>query len=297
MKKSSVHIIAAIITILLFVAATGYWFNHQVVNSQQFTVNVRAALLTDDSKRAISNEIVDKGLQNRPLIRQLIGDQAKSAVYSLLNTQYFQSNFNNLAANVHTRLMTNKSSDLSIDITTIKSFALPLLERLTPQLANNLNARQIPNTIVIIQQRDVPTIQPYVMPILWGGWISLMVMIVLLCVYFYKSSNISQSLKILGGWLVVTFVFITIAIVTIQPVLSASVTDPNLHTVAEKIIEVFTTSLLQQMRTIIGFGLIIFAVGFIYPYAARTAPKIMKIIKPKDQKESKEKASSPKRKV
>jgi hypothetical protein len=266
MDRRSNIIIAVIISLLVLFSSFSYWYSKNILHTTTFTQTLNTALLSDESKKAISSEVVDKALQRRPLIKEFLGDTGRSAVYALLGTQYFESAFTTLASHVHARMLSAEDQDLSINIITIKQIALPIIGRLRPELSENLNANQIPDKIVIINQSSIPDLYKYTPYILWGGWASLMGLILLTIYYFYKNNDRSSTLKTLGVIMVAVFLLAIISTSTLLSLLTANIPSPNLHIVADNVISAFSASFIRQLSLLTLLGVILLLLGYAYPF-------------------------------
>jgi len=266
MKHTGSVALSIIITALLLVANTSYWYNREILDGPQFVSTFSQGLLDEDSKEAIATEVVDRGLASRPLIKLAFGKIGKSAVYSLLSNQYFQSELHTVATRAHKRITSPTDPELGINIVALKEYVLPLIGLVRPDLTQNLNIQELPDRVVLIPSKDIPQLYRYTAPILWTGWISFILVLLLSLYYFHKNHDTEYSLRILGVSLIFGSLLVISAAVTMQPLLTGTIQNTNVKTIVENITLLFVTTYVLQVFVLFFIGILMASSGFVIQF-------------------------------
>lgn len=266
MKNIGNVLIAIFITVALLLASISLWYHQEILNRTNFTATFSKGLLSESAKQAIAGEIVDRGLSNRPLLKVAVGATGKSAIYTILSSNAFQSEFNTFVGNIHVRMTSPDDPTTGINIVPLKEYVLPLVGLVRPDLTKNLNISELPDRVVLIPDKYIPKIYQFTPLITWIGIISGLFVFIGVPYLFRKTPKKSYVLKLLGIPLL-SGTILLIAILKITPeILLSSIADSNAQVIVKDVVAAFIKTYLLQLYVLFGLGIILTACGFITGY-------------------------------
>lgn len=101
MKRFSTPLLILSVVLILF-ANLGFWLSRTIYNTQNFADIVVDVYKQPEVRGAISSEIVDAALSDRPLVRQVIGDQLQSVISGILASDASETILNKSASRLQT---------------------------------------------------------------------------------------------------------------------------------------------------------------------------------------------------
>ncbi len=156
----------------LFLAESSYWINHTIFNQATFSRTVTEQLLEANSRQAIATAIVDKTLEDRPLLKRAFGERATALVAGLLDTNASRQALNTVNTKAYAYITSPDREDITIDMTSVKTFTGGLLALAQSQGGGEkIEAidNQIPEEIVLVTSDDAPDVSGLVQTMLWLG--------------------------------------------------------------------------------------------------------------------------------
>ena len=256
-------IIAVFITIFLFVAGISFWYHGDILNGTQFTRSFTEGLLSEDSKEAIASKIIDSSLSNRPVIKASVGTTGKSAVYTLLSSNAFQSEFDTLVGNIHKRMVTPSDPSIGINIIPLKEYVLPLIRLVRPDLINNLNISELPDRVVLIPDKYIPKLYQFTPIIFWTGIISGLLALIATGFFFHRIQKGWYALLVLGLTLTIASLSVIAFTLVAPDALVRTIKDENVQIILQSVITVFIKSYRLQLYVFLASGIALSLAGYI----------------------------------
>jgi hypothetical protein len=255
MKKNSwiirtVSILLLLIaSVSLFLAQSSYWVNHTVFNQQNFSSLVSEAVLEPDSRDAIASQVVDTALQNRPVIKKVIGDRAEKLVSSLLGSDFSSQAINRVVNATYKYITTPDRQDIKIElagITTPISAILNLVQQGDSNAAQTVDS--IPDEIVLVQSDAFPNLSGVVSTMLWLGPLFWLVSLVGFIVYIYiHRAKYAKAVYIVGTSIAVVAVLGILTRPALPPPVASLIPISNLRPVVENVSDAFLAPFQAQM--------------------------------------------------
>lgn len=108
-------------SLCLIVASTAFWFNRYIFESSNFTAIVTTSISSDSSREALATEITDRVLENKPILKNLIDDQAIKLVSALLESDQAQKIQDRAVSKLHTIVTSENPQPIEIELGPIKT--------------------------------------------------------------------------------------------------------------------------------------------------------------------------------
>lgn len=231
----------------LFAAQSAYWINHTVFDQAVFSQIVTDSLQTDASRQGIAQAIVDTALQNRPVIRDAVGDRATSFVAGLLGSDIGQKLTQNVTEKVYSYVTTPDRQDIAITLTSAKQIiaaALAVAESAGKDV--NVDVNSIPDQIVLVESDSVPQLSGALVAMMWIGPLLWLLTAVLFAVYIHLNRRRwARSVYYVFGVIAVVGLVGLVSIPLIPASVAAAIPKINLRVVAETL----TTNFLAPFQT------------------------------------------------
>lgn len=241
--------------LMLLMAQSAYWTNSTIFNQKKFTEITVNAVSTESSRDAIASTIVNKSLGEYPIINQLVGDRVQSFISGLLGTDLSTKLIESLTSKSYAYITTKDRSDISINLTPIKSTISGLmLFANNQQTSTELSDAQskIPEQIVLVKSDDFPNISGLVNLMLWLHPVFWAACIILFGLYIYigKKQFARRIYTVCATIIAVALIGLMVGPFILPP-LTAAVQEISLRPVIENIASGFLSPFNSQMYTML----------------------------------------------
>lgn len=151
----------------LFMGQSAVWVSSTVFNQKMFVETTNNVLTTEESRNDIAALIVDRALDDRPVVKRLVSGQATALLSGLLGSDLVSNIYTRVANSAYAYITSPNQQDIAIDLTSIKT---PLSGVVS--FAENrgqtvqFDPSQIPDQIVLLDADDVPDLSGYIQAIL-----------------------------------------------------------------------------------------------------------------------------------
>lgn len=246
-------IVCAVIT--LFLAQSAFWINQTIFDQANFTQTATNALLVESSRDAIASSVVDKSLENRPVIKRLVGERATSLISGLLGSDLSNQAVTALTAKAYAYTTAPNRKDIKVELTAIKVPLETIISLAQSRgLAENApETAQIPDEIVLLKADAFPDLSGVVKLMLWLGPLLWLLTIGFFSFYIYIGRNqYAKRVYIVGGAIIGVGVLGLVLNPFIPPPVMAAVPNIELRPVAENITKAFLAPFNTQMYYMIG---------------------------------------------
>lgn len=257
-KFGSVALLVAA-AIMLFLAQSAYWVNHTVFDKANFTSITTNALLSQSSRDAIATTVVNKSLENRPVIKKVVGEKAISLTSGLLGSDFASQAVTTLTGKTYAYATAPDRQDIKIDLTAIKTPIAGIVSLAQSRGVDIPQTQyQIPDEIVLLQSDSFPDLSGAVKAMLWLGPLFWLGTIILFGLYIYIGRlDYARRVYMAGLAAIIVAVLGLLANPFIPPPIAAAVPNIDLRPVAENLATGFLAPFKTQMYYMLGITLVV----------------------------------------
>lgn len=241
--------ILIIASVCLFLAQSAFWINHSIFDQATFSNTVTTTILDEPNREAIATAVVDQALQNRPVLKRVVGTRAESLVSGLLGSDLSNQLVSTISNKAYAYTTAPNRKDIAIDLTAVKT---PLATIVT--LAENnganiaLDPQQIPDQIVLVQKDAFPDLSGAVKKMLWVGPLLWLSTIGLFALYIYLGRKVyAKRVYTVGAAISVVAILGILTRPFIPPTVAAAVPNITLRPVLESLASNFIAPFTTQM--------------------------------------------------
>lgn len=172
---------------LLLIAQTSLWLSNNVFNNQKFTQITTEAITSESSRQSISNLLVDRMLEDRPMLNSVLGNRISSLISGLLGTDLAERSIEKIVQNAQLILTTPKKPPIVIDVRPYKQAAINISNALMRDDEPKIDINRIPDEIVLLDTSKLPNYYQYGILLLWLGPIAALLALALLGAWIYRA--------------------------------------------------------------------------------------------------------------
>lgn len=248
---------------LLLLAQSSYWINHTIFNKQTFTSLATSVIEREDSRQAIAATVVDKALEDRPVLQRTISNRATQLVAGLLGTDLAHQTLSGVVDRVYTYATSKDQQPIEVDlaaITTPLAGVIAFAERQGREVA--FDPESIPDSIELFDPSGLPNVYQYSVVMLWLGPLCWLGAAGLFAAYIYRGRKVyARRVYIVGAVIIAIGIIGLLAGPIVPPPLVAQVPLTGLRGVVDDLIRTFLQPFTQQMWNMLGitiFTLLLF---------------------------------------
>ena len=263
-------VLSSLAVLFLIIANSAVWINKSVFNTQNFSEITTKSLLSESSRGAIADEIVQQALSDRPIINSAVQEPASKFISGLLATTQAESAVNRAASRLQIAVTSEYKENIEIDLSSIKQTAAKLID-LAGQDRESTNIDNIPSKITLVDVSKIPEFYKLGTLFMWLGPIALVIGLLLLAEPHLRAKRLRLELLLGQGFIVLAGYLLGLLIGPLfRPPVLSQFNNVNLRLVAENLYNNFVASFNSQLRFMLVLGLIMIAVPLInrlYLYA------------------------------
>lgn len=237
--------------LLLFFAQSARWINHQVFNQQNFTNAVLVGIQQESSRRAIATAVVDKTLEDRPLVRQYAGERLIAVTAGLLDSDLSTQALRFLTNDLYAYVTAPNREDVKINLVAIKQPLAQIAELArNPETSEKIDSltQDIPDEVTIVQSSDIPDLSGTVSTMLWLSPVLWLGSIGLFSIYIYRGrKQYAKRVYIVGGAVMLVAAVGVLTYPFVPPPVMSAIPNIELRPVAENLSQQFLGSFRSQM--------------------------------------------------
>ena len=250
LKLSIKSILGVVLAVIFFwVFAISIWFTNNILDRDTFVNKTTAVLETEQSRTAISNEIVGRIRQNRPIIGTITAPILSKIIVGVLDTDIFDTIYTRMAQELHLQLTTRNPRPLTIDVKDTAEFIRPLVEERNPDLIDSL-----PDQIVIIKENQIPSIYRFGTVLTITGPVLLIAGLVILILVFRSASSKRSFVTVLGLSLAASGFLVYYLVPAIGSSVSSLASSTNSAVIIDSLYRSFTDPLVRLSTTVLVLG-------------------------------------------
>ncbi|MES2630528.1 MAG: hypothetical protein V4611_01075 [Patescibacteria group bacterium] len=252
-KKTISVLLVLVASIALFFAQSSYWVNHTVFNQQNFTSIATSAVTAPTSLDAISSQVVDRALQDRPVAQRVLGDRAEKLVASLLGSDFSTQAINKVVGATYKYITTPDRQDIKIELAPITgpiSTVLNLAQQGDSNVAQSVES--IPDEIVLVESDSFVDLSGVVSMMLWVGPLFWLIALAGFAIYIYiHRDKYAKAVYIVGTSIIIVAILGILARPVLPAPISSMIPVSNLRPVVANVSDAFLAPFQAQMITML----------------------------------------------
>jgi hypothetical protein len=184
--------ITLFISILLFI--TGIWLQTTIFNSQNFSNITTAALTSESSRIAIANNVVDRLLEDKPLIRSTAGPRIASVISGVLGTDIAIKSIARTTERLQLLIVTDQKPLIAIDTSQVKPIITQLQNVTEIELTDRFDVDAIPESIIILDSKRVPDLSMHARVVRIMTPLIMMIIVITSLIWIHRGNTLSNRL-------------------------------------------------------------------------------------------------------
>jgi hypothetical protein len=263
---------------LLIIAAVGMilgnvasWLELNLVNSERFVSTTVGVLEQEDVRLALADRVVERLLEERPVIEVVAGDELEAIVAGILGSDRLLEVLSSIATQFHIMLTTGERPTITIDSRLIQLIVVAVARIVAPEQAADLEVEDGTLEIVLFEDRDIPTIEPYIDLLRWGGLIASVITLGLMALVIWRSDDRRIAVRRCGLTVVVAALVFLFVVPALRLWMTSKVENAAQEEIVTEFVTAFTVRLAFQTGLLLLIGCVMLAYG--YGLFARLAPR------------------------
>jgi hypothetical protein len=262
MSNRVVTIVLIVAAVFIFVADISVWAWMNVVDNDRFVVVARQTMEREDVRIAVATIIVERMFENRPQLRNVVGDEVAAALAGILARDRFQPLFDRLANRMHSVIIAGGIDPVTLDITMVRSVVVALAQVFRDD--DDVNALEnVPDEIVILEEQRYVALQRIIIAIPWIAVVSSLAAIGLLALVFHRAADRARALVLAGSLIAGVAVLTLILSLPIRETLIQQFTMREQRIIVGELYDMFVRSLYAQTLLLGIIGLVMVGIGLV----------------------------------
>lgn len=258
------YVIIVVATVLLTLSTIGGWVETVMLDQEGFTALTADTLTTEESRAAIAQELVNQVEQRFREIPAAVREPLEAALAGLLNISLVRSALEIASDLLWQALFVNQGAVI-LDVTPLRGFIDQIISAVDAALGELIEITDLPTEITLLQQGQLPDLEPYRNLVLWITSLFFLTGAGLLTFVFIRYRRPRPQLaKLLSvsGWLIVgQGILLVILPVLLRPLVAGSVTGPTGRAITEEAYDKLIAELHIQLVLPFIVGIALFIAG------------------------------------
>lgn len=260
------YLLLFLATSLLSLATVGAWIETVVLDQEQFVALTTGTLTAEDSRAAIAHELVNAVEQRFRQLPEVVREPLEAAISGLLKISLVRSALEFASTRLWQALFVDTGA-IILDITLLHDFIDPLINAIDPALGELVEASGLPDQITLVQQGQLPDLEPYKNFTIWATFISSLagfgLLVFVFIRHFRARPQLYRLLRFTGLLFIAQGLFLLIIPWLAQPLLVDAVPGPTGQTLTGEAYDRIIRELYAQLIGHFVLGIILFGVGYL----------------------------------
>ena len=255
----------------LLITNTAIWVNNQIFDADNFTSTVTTSLTSESSRNAISQEITDRMFADRPIAKRIAGDFSVKLIGGLLDTDQFRNVLTPAVEKMQVYVTSSNQESVVVELGGVKDI-ITKITNVSESFGRDatVNPENIPNEIIIVNEKDVPDLYKIGVAFLWLAPLSLLAALILLAYPYIKHLNDKRKILITQGSIITVIGLLALMVGPLfKPPVLAVAKGPNGREVIGNLYNSFIASFNSQtiILTLLGVLIVLIGTAWVgYPY-------------------------------
>lgn len=253
--------------LLLLLAQSSMWVKNTLMNQTEFKSIFMTTIMQEQNRNAVASKIVDEALKNRPVIKNVAGDRLTSLVSGLLASDMGERIIGNLTTKIYSYVTRPNPQNVQLNLTVIKE-PLAALSSVAQTVGakTTLDTNAIPDTIVLVNAKEVPNLNGVYVAFIWLAPIFWLLTLGTFSLYVYLGKR-EYAKRVYRSYIAVVIVGIICLMVAayLPSSLGAMVSDDNVSEIVTNLTTASVVPFSTQAWIMLGvttLGVAVFALRF-----------------------------------
>lgn len=247
-------IILVVATLSLLLAQSSYWVRHVFFDRSEFTTITSNAIQEQSSRDALAATITEAALEDRPVLRDTIGDRMTSLISGMLASDLGDKLVTSGIVRTQAYLIAPNRDDVAINLSSVKS-AVAAFTSLSETVGREprINPSDIPDEIVLLDKDALPDlsglvkIMMWLAPLFWlvaiGGLVAFMVL---------GRADYARRVYVVYGSIIAVAAIGIFMGPFVPPAIATLISNINIQSVATNLTAALLEPFIMQMWYMIG---------------------------------------------
>lgn len=236
--------------ILLLLAQSAAWVNHIVFDKQTFTTITSGVIHSEESRHAIASGIVNRALEDRPVLQRTISDKATQLVTGLLSTDIVTQATNTFIDRAYGYATSKDPQPIAFDLTGIKTPIARIVALAEDQGREvSFDPNKIPDTIELFNPDQLPNIYGFSIMMMILGPVFWLSVAAIFGYYIYRGGKAfyAKRVYIVGSVIIITSLLGLLIGPLLPPPVGALVSPANLRGIVQDLVSAFLEPFTRQL--------------------------------------------------
>lgn len=247
---------------LLVISALGIWLQLTILNQDTFANSVSTAVTQKSSRDAIATAVVDRILQDRPLVQSVVRDPVEGVISGALSTSLFAGAIDRVSQAAWQEVFVRGGQSLTLNLVPAKRLLAGVFDLIGTNNTISVNAADVPDQIVLFENGQLPDLRwlrtagPLV------TWISAIAGLALVGITFWTVHEREDRIRLVGiSGIVLALEAVGVLLLTLllRAIVVANVTTESGKSVIQDLLRAFFRSLSVGLILLMLLGFVLYA--------------------------------------
>lgn len=245
----------SIAVLFILIANSALWVNRTVFNTEKFSEITTSSLLSESSRAAMADEVIDQALSDRPLVKNVVQEPASKLVSGLLATSQAEAGVKKVSAKLQIVLTSENRENVEVDLSGIKQTVVKLID-LAGKEDTSVRVEQIPDRITLLDVSKLPTFYKLGTLFIWVAPLAFVLGFAILATPHVRAKKLKMDLLLSQGLMVLAGYIVGLLFGPLfRPPVLSQFSNANLRIVAENLYNSFVASFNSQIQLLLILGL------------------------------------------
>lgn len=254
--------------IFIWVFLFSVWYSNNILNQERFVATTNTVLQSENTRNAISNEVISVIKQRRPIVGVISEPLLTNLLSGVLSSDFYSNVTTRVAQQIQLQLTSANPREIGLDLRSTKNLLAPIFERTDSELLE-----RIPDNIVVLGRNQIPSLYQFGTLLTLFGPVALIIALILLAAVWVKVSDKRSYITILGLSFAASGLLIYFLIPAIGNYAVAQANSVNIANIINEVYVAFTAPISSFALNITIAGVIVALVAKIVKKELFRLPK------------------------
>ena len=267
-----------VVMVLTFMAAASFlfgyvelWVTDTVIDSRRFGEVTTSALTSEPVRDAVATAVVDRALEDYPLVQTIVRRPVEAAISGLLGTALFEEVLRSTASELHLLITIDARDQVVLRIGQAYQIIYGIVDVIDPTILERLPPPEALSEVVILTKETVAPVRVAARrtPFIAAG--ALLLGVGLFALSVFRAQRRLDVVRLTGLQLAFGSVLILIFVPISRIALTGGIERPLSRVVVDQAYRSLTSSLVTRTWLLLAFGLVLAGIGFVVAQRRRAA--------------------------